>query len=245
MPDVIDQFGGREILRELSAGRSWAARDRGGREVVIKLLESDCLLGDKLHLSIRERLERVRELPQKDIANLHGVERDGGMTYLVWDFISGEPILDAAERGHEADRKRLARELVLSVQSLHLAGIVHGRIHAGNVLVDRDANVRLIDVSPLLWGDEQVDVQGVMALVEELLETQLNIDADRATLDEVLGAIDDGPAIECEHGTYEKRWGMVIAAVALLFLGILVAVSIHRLVSGEAAADATPTTSHE
>jgi hypothetical protein len=49
---------------------------RGGRQVVLKKLDDDCLLDGQLHPSIKLRLERVRELPVRCVANFLGVERD-------------------------------------------------------------------------------------------------------------------------------------------------------------------------
>jgi tRNA A-37 threonylcarbamoyl transferase component Bud32 len=93
----------------------------------------------------------VRELPVKCVANLIGVERDdAGVPQLVWEFVPGVPLADV----RDADWLRLSREVVLAVQSLHAAGIVHGAIHAGNVILDdADGDVRLTHVSPLLYND--------------------------------------------------------------------------------------------
>src|SRR5687768_5806805 len=57
-------------------GPSYLAAGPGGRGVVLKPLDRDCLLKNGLHPSIRERLARVRELALAGVANLYGVERD-------------------------------------------------------------------------------------------------------------------------------------------------------------------------
>jgi len=156
---------GYEILAELRAGKSWMARNHAGREVVLKLLAEDCLLGGKVHPSIRRRLERVRELAVKQVANLHGVQRIEGKAYLVWDFIEGRTIGEAMKDADERQSERLGRELMLAVRAMHSAGIVHGAIHNGNVIVDSLGKVWLTDVSPLLWNDEQVDLRRVAEMV--------------------------------------------------------------------------------
>jgi serine/threonine protein kinase len=159
-----DELGEYTIIGVLSPGRSWLAR-AGGRDVVLKILEEDCLLAGKLHPSIAERLSRVRELPQRYVANLHGVETDHDTTFLVWDYVPGVSLRQAIESG--ASLKRMARELLLAVDALHARGIVHGRIHEGNVIVDDRSRVWLIDISPLLFSDAREDATGALALLRQ------------------------------------------------------------------------------
>src|SRR5437879_4393022 len=90
------QIGGYEILSELSLGQSYLAVAPGSRVVVLKMLDRDCLLrggaNPRLHPSIRDRLGRVRELAHGRIANLHGVEHDSGLVYLVWEYVAGQTL---------------------------------------------------------------------------------------------------------------------------------------------------------
>jgi hypothetical protein len=160
-------IGGYTIERELAAGRTYLATASSARQVVLKMLDPDCLLDGQLHPSVRERLARVRELAEKNVANLHGVERDGAYTFLVWDYIPGRSFADAsaADLPHR-ELLQLSRELVLVVESLHAAGIVHGAINGGNVIVDPNRRLRLTHVSPLLYADPRHDAYAVTELLE-------------------------------------------------------------------------------
>jgi hypothetical protein len=168
MPVAGDELGAWQIVRELTPSRSWLARrasSENGPMAVLKLLEDDCLLDGQLHPSIRQRLKVVRELPEKALASLHGVERERGLAFMVWDYVPGRTLLEAASL---QGREDLARHLVLAVQSLHAAGIVHGAIHARNVIVDPDGKMWLTHVSPLLYSDERDDLAAVAMLLQEL-----------------------------------------------------------------------------
>src|SRR5262245_13863704 len=84
---------GYRIVKVLSPDRCFLAVSTtggGGRRVVLKQLEQDCLLRGQLHPSIKERLARVRELAHLSIANLYSVEKENEDAYLVWEFIEGE-----------------------------------------------------------------------------------------------------------------------------------------------------------
>src|SRR5262245_61809492 len=58
----------------------------GSKKLVFKRLDDDCLLDGHLHPAIRQRLNRIRELPLGSVANLIGVERVDGVAQLLWEF---------------------------------------------------------------------------------------------------------------------------------------------------------------
>ena len=162
-------LGDYRVVRALAPGQTFLARAPGGREVVLKMLGDDCLLRGQLHPSIRERLARVRELAERGVANLHGVERDGPYTYLVWDYVLGTTFDQLALEPGLSHREMasLARELVIVVESLHAAGIVHGAIRPGNVILDGHRRLRLTHISPLLYTDPRHDALAVTTLLEK------------------------------------------------------------------------------
>jgi hypothetical protein len=147
---------------------------RPEERVVLKRLDEDCLLDGQLHPSIRQRLERVRELPMKGMASLLGVERrDGGqgVAQLVWAFVPGRPLAEI--EADESTWRRLCREVILAVEALHAAGIVHGAIHGRNVIVtDRD-EIRLTHVSPLLYNDPDQDEEDVIVMLRQRVASAL------------------------------------------------------------------------
>ena len=156
------------------------------RRLVKKPLDADCLLDGQLHPSIRQRLERVRELPLRGVANLLGVERhaDGeGVAQLVWEYAPGKPLEEV--QGDEATWRRSCREVILAVEALHSTGIVHGAIHARNVIINEAGEIRLTHVSPLLYSDPDQDAGDAIRMLRELVtrqlpNSQLALDLDEA-----------------------------------------------------------------
>ena len=157
---------------------SFLAIGPGGRGIVLKGLDAECLLKKgNLHPSIRDRLGRVRELALAGVANLHGVERDaehphhGYEAWLVWEYVRGQTFDEyAAVPGRTPrDLAMVAREIVLLVESMHVQGIVHGSIKGGNVFVDPSGAVRLTHVSPLLYTDPGEDALCVVEMLQEAI----------------------------------------------------------------------------
>ena len=138
------------------------------RHVVIKRLDTDCLLENKLHPSIAERLNRIRELAHGSVANLYAVARDNREAHLIWQYLPGQT-WDEFLAGQPDVRQRLtaARELVLNIELLHMQGIVHGALVGSNIILGDDHTWRITHVSPLLYTDMTVDVESVSRLLRD------------------------------------------------------------------------------
>ena len=218
---------------------------RAGRPVVLKRLDEDCMLDGQLHPSIRLRLERVRELPVKCVANLLGVGRDdAGVANLVWEFVPGKPLADA----RPADWTRMSREVVLAVQSLNAAGIVHGAIHARNVIMDEASEVRLTHVSPLLYSDPDNDAADTVAMLDALLHEQApdtplaatlaDMSTRIVTLEELYmrlngDAVEPATAAPVVRRDARRRVRLLVAAVLIGAIGIAASLAIYWRVTAE------------
>jgi hypothetical protein len=217
-------IGGWCVEEELSAGRTWLARGPGGRRVVLKVVESDCLMGEQLHPMIRDRLGRVRELAHVRVANLLGVERCGEQVYLVWEYVEGETLEAYAARREKgsAGLQGLARQLVQSVEGLHALGIVHGAIHGRNVIVRGGREICLTHVSPLLYNDIEVDLGAAQALLEEMACGRWQSERGSGT-DEASGGQGEG-------APDSRRWrrGALLGALLAAVVGGAVAWRVWR-----------------
>lgn len=166
MPDA-PSIGGYAIARPLAPGRTFLADAPGGRRIVLKILDPDCMLRRKLHPYIRDRLECVRGLAHSGVANLYGVERDGDSVYAVWEYVEGLPF-DEHVTQHKIvgrDLRMLARDVAITVDSLHSLGIIHGVLSARNVIVCPNGKIRLTHVSPLLHHEPHVDSAAIVKML--------------------------------------------------------------------------------
>jgi len=159
------------IDQVLAEDRTFLAVGPGGRNVVLKTIDPDCLLRGALHPHVRDRLGRVRELAHASVANLFGVEREAGTVYLIWEYVEGVAFdLHAGANRSPREVASTARELVMAVDLLHMQGIVHGALIGANVIVAPDGGVRLTHISPLLYTDPNVDIECVWNLLEQAAE---------------------------------------------------------------------------
>jgi serine/threonine protein kinase len=257
-PSILqpEQIAGYDVRAELSAGRTFLADGRG-RRVVLKLLESDCLLGEQLHPMIHDRLSRVRELAHAGVANLLGVEADGEQAYLVWEHVEGAPLREVVSTFDDRRRDAVARELVSHVETLHALGIVHGALHARNVIVMPTGKVKLTHVSPLLYNDEAVDVEAVTVLLEQMRNDASNQDGSappkagglQSQGFPVIRALCASRPIKDDDSTSASRRSSLIAAVLIAMAGAGIAWGVwhwtNKLSDDDTAAPLAPRTTVE
>jgi len=153
---------------------SFLAIGPGGRGLVLKRLDTECLWKGQLHPLVRDRLNRVRELAHPGLANLFGVSREGDDAYVMWEYVEGTAFDEhiGASKCGQRELATLARELILTVDLLHMQGIVHGALVASNIIVTPAGGIRLTHISPHLFTDPTVDTGCVIALLEQLVESR-------------------------------------------------------------------------
>jgi hypothetical protein len=159
-----------------STGNSYLGIGPGGRGVVLRRLPPECVVENQLHPLIKERLTRVREIAHAGIANLHGVGREAdGSAWMIWEYVEGQSFEAYASQAQQPRTPReltvIGRELALTVEALHLQGVVHGALDGKNVFVTPFNTIRLTNVSPLLFTDPAADSDAVIELLRSSVET--------------------------------------------------------------------------
>jgi serine/threonine protein kinase len=144
------QLGPYEISGIIAAGgmgEVYRARDtRLNRDVALKVLPK-ALSSDA---SLRERLQRegraISSLTHPHICTLYDVGQQDGLDYLVMEYIEGETVAKAIERGPlPLDRVvRYGSEIADAVAAAHRAGIVHRDLKPGNVMLTK-SGVKVLD----------------------------------------------------------------------------------------------------
>jgi serine/threonine protein kinase len=146
------RLGKFELLEELgigSFGHVFRARDTDlGRIVAIKLLRAG-------HLASREELERftrearsAAQLQHPGLVALHEIGQvDGGLCYLVEEFVQGETLTARIKAGGLDFRR--AAELVAAVgdalDHAHRHGVIHRDVKPSNIQLDMEGRPHLMD----------------------------------------------------------------------------------------------------
>ena len=130
------------------AGAVYRARDtRLGRAVAIKVLNTAGVDA----AALRERLQRearaLSQLAHPNICTLFDIgAMPDGVSYLVMELIEGETLEQAIQRGPLPLPQAIAYtgQIADALGAAHRAGIIHGDLKPGNVMVTR-GGVKLLD----------------------------------------------------------------------------------------------------
>ena len=131
-------------LRTLRDSEVWRAELCDGTAVVVKIVD-EAALGPCLFAREVAALCRLSPLAGTDVPRLvwHEGSPTGGT--LVLTEVAGDPVdLAVADRDDEA-RRAVALAVLDAYAAVHERGVLHGDVHAGNVLLRPDGTVTLID----------------------------------------------------------------------------------------------------
>jgi serine/threonine-protein kinase len=153
-----DVLGDRYRLDEFVAaggmGQVWRATDTVlGRTVAVKVLLPALLTDPGFEARFRAEARIIAGLRHAGVVNVYDYgeskQADGGRTlYLVMAFVEGESLsqrIAAAGRLSVAETMPLIAQAADALNAAHASGIVHRDVKPGNLLVQPDGSVTLVD----------------------------------------------------------------------------------------------------
>lgn len=162
LPETIGEF---RILRRLGEGATGVVylgerMQPFSQRAAIKVLRpSAALLADPGAFQHEERVLTSLDHPAI-VRLLDKGESGAGAAYLVMEYVEGVPLDAFCEQTHatQAERVRLMIQVAEACDYAHRHLVIHGDLKPGNVLVDTEANVRLLDFGVATFaGDSLLD----------------------------------------------------------------------------------------
>lgn len=128
-------------------GEVYLATDpRLGREVAIKVLNSQAAAAGSGRERFRNEAQMAARLDHPNICTLHEIGTDRDVDYLVMQRLHGETLADRLARGErESQPLDLAIQLTEALAYAHARGVIHRDIKPQNVMVTPEGRVKLMD----------------------------------------------------------------------------------------------------
>jgi Tol biopolymer transport system component/predicted Ser/Thr protein kinase len=149
------RVGAYEIIGPLGAGGMgvvYRARDlRLKRDVALKVLAADEATAQPTGDDRRARLQREAELlaalNHPHIAQIYGVEDDGGRLALTMELVEGETLEEWIARGARpfADVRPVAMQIADALAYAHEHGIIHRDLKPSNIKVSSEGAAKVLD----------------------------------------------------------------------------------------------------
>jgi len=154
----IPEIPGCRILQELGHGGTadvYRAREiKSGRVLALKILKPECAANAQTLASFVREANLLKELEHPGLVKGFGpakfVQKSGGELYFSrLECIEGETLLELLDKGQHFNEE-VALKLVLAVaevlEYLSSKGLVHRDVKPGNVMLDHNGRVKLIDL---------------------------------------------------------------------------------------------------
>ena len=123
-----------------------AADPRLGRQVAIKVLNSQAAAAGSGRERFRNEAQMAARLDHPNICTLYEIGTDGDVDYLVMQRLHGETLSDRLARGErEGHALDLAIQLTEALAYAHAHGVIHRDIKPQNVMVTPEGRVKLMD----------------------------------------------------------------------------------------------------
>ena len=129
-------------------GEVYRARDsKLDREVAIKVLP-ESFAGNRERLARFEReAKTLATLNHPNVAGIYGLEQSGNSQALVLELVEGEDLSERLQRGALAVEEALevGKQIAEALEAAHEKGIVHRDLKPGNIKLDAEGRVKVLD----------------------------------------------------------------------------------------------------
>ncbi|WP_187414248.1 serine/threonine-protein kinase [Nonomuraea sp. PA05] len=144
------QIGPYQIVRKLGEGGMgvvYLAQDRDFRPVAVKVLRSGPAADDRFRKRFHREAEAARQVARFCTAPVLDVGMDGGIAYIVTEYVDGPDLASVIEtRGpmRGSSLEALAAGVATALAAIHQAGVVHRDLKPSNILLSA-VGPRVID----------------------------------------------------------------------------------------------------
>ena len=144
-------INGFTLQRQLGVGgmaEVWYAENRIGRKAAVKVLLPKLCQDENV---VSRFLTEAKVMVKLDHPNIRQVLDYGeidGRPAIVMEYLEGDDLKARMKRGQrftDEELKKWWNQLVLALNYTHQKGIVHRDIKPGNIFVDREGNIKLLD----------------------------------------------------------------------------------------------------
>ncbi len=137
-----------EKLGQGGMGEVYRAHDsKLGRDVALKILPDDAARDPERHARFLREARSIAALKHPNIVTVYSVEESDGATFLTMELVEGRSLSELIP----VDGMRLDRffdhaiPLSDAIGFAHDRGITHRDLKPGNIMVDRDGRVKVLD----------------------------------------------------------------------------------------------------
>ena len=153
MAEIGTILGGRYRIVELLGQGGMARIYRGhdnqlDRDVAVKILRAEYGRDPDFSSRFRQEAQNAASLNHPNIVGVYDYGQDEAGPFIVMELVDGEDLASIVKRSGALPPRQAARITAETARALHAAhqrGIVHRDVKPGNVMINRDGQVKVTD----------------------------------------------------------------------------------------------------
>ena len=140
-----------KVISKLGAGgmgEVWRAQDtKLGRDVALKVLPASFASDPERLARFELEARALAAFSHPNIAGIHGLEEVDGQRFLVMEVAEGQTLAERLAKGPlpVEEAVRIALQIAQALEVAHDKGIVHRDLKPGNVMVNAEGRVKVLD----------------------------------------------------------------------------------------------------
>lgn len=146
-----ERIGKYQIEEYLGGGMSRVYRARDtviGRTVALKVLTEEAAADSESKARFLREAQLAGSLAHENVMAVYDFGEDEGRPFMVTEFLRGEDLRHAIQRGHFPDfaaKLRAAQQITKALEYIHEQGIIHRDIKPENVHLSTTGTIKLMD----------------------------------------------------------------------------------------------------
>ena len=177
LPSTIGKYRILSLIGEGGMGSVYKAeQDSPRRTVALKVIKAGVASGRLLH-RFEIEAQILGKLDHPGIATIYEAgtfgEGRGAQPFFAMEFIEGRELLDYADSKKLGTRERLKllAKIAEAVQHAHQKGVIHRDLKPGNILVNKDGQVKILDFGVARVTDADIQTATMQTDIGQLIGT--------------------------------------------------------------------------
>ncbi len=141
-----------EFIEELGKGGMGSVHkvfdNKIKEEVALKLLNPDIASDERTIARFSNELKFARKIIHKNVCRMFDLNEEEGMHYITMEYVPGEDLksmLRMTKQLSVGTAIRVVKQVCEGLVEAHKHGVVHRDLKPGNIMIDREGKVRIMD----------------------------------------------------------------------------------------------------
>src|SRR5260370_13599572 len=116
-------------------------------DVALKVLPVTLLTDETARKCFRKEALTLAKLKHPNIATVHDFDTDGGVDFLVMEYVDGVTLTQKVAQATlpEKELLPLGNDIARTLEAAHSQGVVHSDLKPGNIMLTSRGHVKLLD----------------------------------------------------------------------------------------------------